>query len=115
MSIRKGTIVRFWDGRVAVKKVTGTWEVSGTTRERYRDKDLDEGFTVVYTPVRNVSEYMLGTAVLVGKEVFVKVSTSIYGEDDVRGYWESVDCNVLKDQELAETEFIELFVNSEGE
>lgn len=114
MSIRKGTIVRFPDGRVAVKKVTGTWEVSGTTRERYRDEDLDKGYTVVYTPVRSVSEYGLGTAVLVGKEVFVKAGASTFG-NEVHGYWESVDGKVLNDHELAETEFIELFVDSEGE
>lgn len=114
MSIRKGTIVRFPDGRVAVKKVTGAWEVSGTTLERYRDSELDEGYTVVYTPIRNVSEYKLGTAVLVGKDVYVKVGASTFG-DEVFGYWETVDGEALSDHELAETEFIELFVDSEGE
>ena len=113
MSIRKGTIVRFPDGRVAVKKPTGAWEVSGTTRERYRDSELDEGYTVVYTPVRNVSEYGLGTAVLVGKDVYVKVGYVLYG--DTRWYWETVDGEVLRDRELAEMEFIELFVDTEGE
>ena len=106
MSIRKGTIVRFPDGRVAVKKLSDRWEISGTTRERYRDSELDEGFTVVYTPIRNVSEYRLGTAVLVGKDVYVKT---------VPGYWETVDGEALGDHELAETEFIELFVDTEGE
>lgn len=114
MSIRVGTIVRFSDGRVAVKKLSGTWEVSGTTRVRYRDKDLDEGFTVVYTPVRSVSEYELGTAVLVGKDVYVKVGASSF-DGTMLGYWETVDGEVLRDRELAETEFIELFVDSEGE
>lgn len=114
MSMRKGTIVRFPDGRVAVKKVAGYWEVSGTTIERYRDSELDEGYTVVYTPVRNVSEYRLGTAVLVGKDVYVKVGSSTFG-DEVFGYWETVDGESLSDRELAETEFIELFVDSEGE
>ena len=114
MSIRKGTIVRFWDGRVAVKKVTGTWEVSGTTRERYRDSELDEGFTVVYTPVRNVREFRLGTAVLVGKDVYVKVGFSSFG-GAMLGYWETVDGTELRDYELAEMEFIELFVDTEGE
>ena len=113
MSIRKGTIVRFPDGRVAVKKVTDTWEVSGSTRERYRDSELDEGYTVVYTPVRDVSEYRLGTAVLVGKDVYVKVSAVLYG--DIRWYWETIDGEVLSDRELAEMEYIELFVDSEGE
>ena len=114
MSIRKGTIVRFWDGRVAVKKVTGTWEVSGTTRERYRDSELDEGFTVVYTPVRNVSEFRLGTAVLVGKDVYVKVGFSSFG-GSILGEWETVEGKVLNDPDLVETEFIELFVDTEGE
>lgn len=113
MSIRVGTIVRFLDGRVAVKKLSGIWEVSGTTIERYRDSELDEGFTVVYTPVRNVSEYRLGTAVLVGKDVYVKVSAVLYG--DIRWYWETIDGEVLSDRELAEMEYIELFVDSEGE
>ena len=114
MSIRKGTIVRFWDGRVAVKKVTGTWEVSGTTRERYRDEDLDKGYAVVYTPVRNVSECRLGTAVLVGKDVYVKVGASSFG-GSILGEWETVEGKVLNDPDLAETEFIELFVDTEGE
>lgn len=105
MSMRKGTIVRFPDGRVAVKKLSDRWEVSGTTRERYCDEDLDRGYTVVYTPVQDVSEYRLGTAVLVGKDVYVKTS----------GYWETVHGDVLNDHELAETEFIELFVDTEGE
>ncbi len=113
MSIRTGTIVRFLDGRVAVKKVAGYWEVSGTTIERYRDSELDEGYTVVYTPVRNVSEYRVGTAVLVGKDVYVKVSAVLYG--DTRWYWETIDGEVLSDRELAEMEYIELFVDSEGE
>lgn len=114
MSMRKGTIVRFPDGRVAVKKLSDRWEVSGTTRERYRDEDLDKGFTVVYTPVNDVSEYRLGTAVLVGKDVYVKVGASSFG-DEVYGYWETVDGESLGDHELAETEFIELFVDTEGE
>ena len=106
MSIRVGTIVRFSDGRVAVKKLSGTWEVSGTTRERYRDSELDERYTVVYTPVRDVSEYRVGTSVLVGKDVYVKT---------VDRYWETVFGDVLRDHELAEMEFIELFVDTEGE
>ena len=114
MSIRTGTIVRFPDGRVAVKKVAGYWEVSGTTIQRYRDSELDEGYTVVYTPVRNVSEYELGTAVLVGKDVYVKVGFSSFG-GAMLGYWETVDGKTLRDYELAEMEFIELFVDSEGE
>lgn len=114
MSIRVGTIVRFTDGRVAVKKLSDRWEVSGTTRERYHDEDLDKGYTMVYTPVRNISEYELGTAVLVGKDVFVKVGVSSFGEA-MLGYWETVDGEVLRDYELAETEFIELFVDTEGE
>ena len=114
MSMRMGTIVRFPDGRVAVKKTAGYWEVSGTTIERYRDSELDEGYTVVYTPVRNVSEYGLGTAVLVGKDVYVKVGASAFG-DEIHGYWESVGGKSLSDRELAEMEFIELFVDSEGE
>lgn len=113
MSMRKGTIVRFPDGRVAVKKLSGRWEVSGTTRERYYDEDLDKGYTVVYTPVNDISEYRLGTAVLVGKDVYVKVSAVLYG--DTRWYWETIDGEVLSDRELAATEFIELFVDTEGE
>lgn len=114
MSIRKGTIVRFPDGRVAVKKLSDRWEVSGTTLERYHDEDLDAGYAVVYTPVRNVSEYELGTAVLVGKDVYVKVGFSSFG-GAMLGYWETVGGKTLRDYELAEMEFIELFVDSEGE
>lgn len=109
MSIRVGTIVRFVDGRVAVKKLSGIWEVSGTTRVRYRDKDLDEGYTVVYTPVRNVSEYRLGTAVLVGKDVYVKVGQTVIGS--VRSSeWASVDGKIMSDDELAATDYIELYL-----
>ena len=109
MSIRKGTIVRFPDGRVAVKKVTGVWEVSGTTLERYRDSELDEGYTVVYTPIRNVSEYRLGTAVLVGKDVYVKVGQTVIGS--VRSSeWTNVNGGVMTDAELAATDFIELYL-----
>lgn len=114
MSMRKGTIVRFPDGRVAVKKLSDRWEVSGTTRERYYDEDLDEGFTVVYTPVRDVSEYRLGTAVLVGKDVYVKVGFSSFG-GAMLGYWETVVGDSLNDYELDWTEFTELFVDTEGE
>ena len=106
MSIRIGTIVRFFDGRVAVKKLSGRWEVSGSTRERYYDEDLDEGYTVVYTPVHDVSEYRIGTTVLVGKDAYVKTMS---------GYWETVFGDVLRDRELVETGFIELFVDTEGE
>lgn len=109
MSIRKGTIVRFPDGRVAVKKLSDRWEVSGTTIERYRDEDLDVGYAVVYTPVRNVSEYKLGTAVLVGKDVFVKVGQTVIGS--VRSSeWTSVNGEVMTDAELAATDYIELYL-----
>lgn len=106
--MRIGTIVRFTDGRVAVKKVSGVWEVSGSTLERYSDRELEE-FTVVYVPPRDVSGYRVGTAVLVGGDVFVKTSQSVIGS--VRSSeWASVDGEVMSDAELAATDYIELYL-----
>lgn len=106
--MRIGTIVRFYDGRVAVKKLSGVWEVSGTTLERYSDRELEE-FTVVYVPPRDVSGYRLGTAVLVGGDVFVKVGQTVIGS--VRSSeWASVDGEVMSDDELSATDYIELYL-----
>ena len=105
MSMRKGTIVRFPDGRVAVKKVTGVWEVSGTTRERYRDSELDEGYAVVYTPPKDVSRYGLGTIIRIEEEPFIK--TWIGGE------WTGIDDKTLTDAQIVEYDFIELYVVGE--
>lgn len=109
MSIRKGTIVRFPDGRVAVKKVTGTWEVSGSTRERIRDSELDEGYTVVYTPYKDVSRYGLGTIIRAGDEPFIKTShTSWKG-----GEWTGIYDKTLTDAQIVAYDFIELYVVGE--
>lgn len=109
MSMRIGTIVRFPDGRVAVKKLSGRWEVSGTTRERYRDEDLDEGYAVVYTPYKDVSRYGLGTIIRVGDEPFIKTSHgSLWG-----GEWTGIDDKTLTDAQIVEYDFIELYVVGE--
>lgn len=108
MSMRKGTIVRFWDGRVAVKKVTDVWEVSGTTRERYRDSELDEGYAVVYTPPKDVSGYGLGTIVRIGEEPYMKVSWNSWEG----GTWQGLYGN-LGDSAVADSDFIELYVVGE--
>lgn len=106
MSMRMGTIVRFPDGRVAVKKAAGYWEVSGTTIERYRDSELDEGYTVVYTPYKDVSRYNLGTIIRVGDEPFMKTShTSMWG-----GEWTGLFDKTLTDAQIVEYDFIELYV-----
>lgn len=106
--MRIGTIVRFMDGRVAVKKLSGAWEVSGTTRERFSDSELEE-FTVVYVPPRDVSGYGLGTAVLVGGDVFVMVGQTVIGS--VRSSeWMNVNGEVMSDDELAATDYIELYL-----
>lgn len=106
--MRIGTIVRFMDGRVAVKKLSGAWEVSGTTRERFSDSELEE-FTVVYVPPRDVSGYGLGTAVLVGGDVFVMVGQTVIGS--VRSSeWMNVNGEVMSDDELASTDYIELYL-----
>lgn len=109
-ALREGTIVRFPDGRVAVKKVSGVWEVSGTTRERYRDEDLDDGYVVVYTPPKDVSGYGLGTILRVGDKAFTKISHSVPGG----GYWQGLYDAVLWDGDLEATDFIELYVTTEG-
>lgn len=106
--MRIGTIVRFWDGRVAVKKVSGVWEVSGTTRERVSDSELEE-FTVVYVPPRDVNGYRLGTAVLVGGDVFVKTSQTMIGSV-LSSEWMNVNGEVMSDDELAATDYIELYL-----
>lgn len=105
MSIRVGTIVRFVDGRVAVKKVTGAWEVSGTTRERYRDEELDEGFTVVYTPPKDVSGYGLGTIVMIGDSPYIKTNHSQIGGGTWTGIW-----SILDDAGVEESDFTVLRV-----
>lgn len=106
--MRIGTIVRFYDGRVAVKKLSGGWEVSGTTRERVSDSELEE-FTVVYVPPRDVSGYRLGTAVLVGGDVFVKTSQTMIGWE-ISSEWMNVNGEVMTDDELAATDYIELYL-----
>lgn len=106
--MRIGTVVRFMDGRVAVKKLSGAWEVSGTTRERVSDSELEE-FTVVFVPPRDVSGYRVGTAVLVGGDVFVKTSQTVIGS--VRSSeWTNVNGEIMSDDELAATDYIELYL-----
>lgn len=107
--LREGTVVRFPDGRVAVKKVSGVWEVSGTTIERYRDSELDSGFAVVYTPYKDVSRYGLGTIIRVGDEPFIKTSHTAYKG----GEWTGIDDKTLTDAQAVEYDFIELYVVGE--
>lgn len=106
--MRIGTIVRFTDGRVAVKKVSGLWEVSGTTMVRVSDRELEE-FTVVYVPPRDVSGYRVGTAVLVGGDVFVKTSQTVVGWE-ISSEWMNVNGEAMTDAELAATDYIELYL-----
>lgn len=105
--MKKGTVVKFWDGRVAVKKVTGDWEVSGTVLLRRSDSDLED-HVVLWVPPVDVSGYGLATILRVGEEPYMKTShSSISG-----GGWSGICGEQMNDRQIAESDFIELFVTT---
>lgn len=107
--MKKGTVVKFRDGRVAVKKVTGDWEVSGTVLLRRSDSDLED-HVVLWVPPVDVSGYGLGTILRVGDEAFMKTSHRTPGG----GVWSGISGTWLEDEQIEEYDFIELYVTTEG-
>lgn len=105
--MKKGTVVKFWDGRVAVKRVTGDWEVSGTVLLRRSDSDLED-HVVLWVPPVDVSGYGLGTILRVGDEAFMKTSHRTPGG----GGWSGISGVWLEDAQIEASDFIELFVTT---
>lgn len=63
--MREGTVVQFSNGRIGRLLPNGDWEISGLSGDRLDVMVRDDIETVLWVPAKDVSEYALGTVLLV--------------------------------------------------